>query len=302
MLVAASANGRVGIRQAMERLRGGGSALDAVEAGVRAVESNPADHSVGLGGLPSLVGEVELDASIMDGRTLAAGAVGALKGFEHAVSVARKVMEELPHVFLVGGGAARFAREMGFPPAELLTEEARRIWADRLIGHGLEPEGVLSLEHLREQVWLAADPQKAAGTVNFIARDAGGNLASAVSTSGWAWKYPGRLGDSPVIGAGNYADSRHGAATCMGKGEIAIRLATARSIVLYLKQGLGLADACAEAMREVAELADPFHSTFSIIAVDAAGAHFAASNVPGSTYTYMTDDMADPIVAPRATM
>jgi L-asparaginase / beta-aspartyl-peptidase len=193
MLVAASANGRVGIRQAMERLRGGGSALDAVEAGVRAVESNPADHSVGLGGLPSLVGEVELDASIMDGRTLAAGAVGALKGFEHAVSVARKVMEELPHVFLVGGGAARFAREMGFPPAELLTEEARRIWADRLIGHGLEPEGVLSLERLREQVWLAADPQKAAGTVNFIARDAGGNLASAVSTSGWAWKHPGRL-------------------------------------------------------------------------------------------------------------
>src|SRR5512141_1790882 len=101
MLVAASGNGRVGIAEAMATLRRGGSALDAVEAGVRAVESHPDDHSVGLGGLPNMLGEVELDASIMDGRTLAAGAIGALKGYEHPISVARKVMEELPHVFLV---------------------------------------------------------------------------------------------------------------------------------------------------------------------------------------------------------
>lgn len=199
MLVAASTNGRLGIRGAMEILRGGGSALDAVEFGIRSAESNPADRSVGLDGLPNFLGEVELDASIMDGRTLAAGAVGALKGYEHAVSVARKVMEELPHVFLVGDGAERFAREMGFPPTELLTEESRRIWAARLAASGLDPASARSLEKIREQVSLAADPRKAAETVNFIARDASGNLASAVSTSGWATRRSSAPGTMPTV-------------------------------------------------------------------------------------------------------
>ncbi len=299
MLVVASANGRVGIVEAMSVLRRGRTALDAVEAGVRAVESNPDDHSVGLGGLPNMLGEVELDASIMDGRTLAAGAVGALKGYEHAISVARKVMEELPHVFLVGEGAERFAAEMGFPRVELLTEAARRIWADRLAGYGVDPNRLRYLEEMRERVRMTADPEKAAETVNFIARDASGNLATAVSTSGWAWKYPGRLGDSPVIGAGGYADSRYGAAACTGRGEIAIRLSTARSVVLYLKQGLALEDACREAMREVAELPDPYHTAFAIVAADASGRHAAVSNERTSSYIYMTDATPEPVEAER---
>src|SRR5574342_747043 len=113
MLVIASSNGTVGIVEAMRVLRHGGSAVDAVEAGVRLVESNADDHTVGFGGLPNLLGEVELDASVMDGRTLQAGAVGAVKHYEHPISLARKVMEELPHVMLVGGGAERFAQEVG---------------------------------------------------------------------------------------------------------------------------------------------------------------------------------------------
>ena len=128
MLVVGSANGRVGIGAAIDVLRGGGSALDAVEAGTRLVESNPDDTTVGLGGIPNLLGEVELDASIMDGSTLAAGAVAALKGFEHPISLARKVMTELPHVLLAGEGAARFADELGFERMELLTEKAHEIW------------------------------------------------------------------------------------------------------------------------------------------------------------------------------
>ena len=115
MIVVASANGRVGIGAAIEILRAGGSALDAVETATRLVEANPEDHTVGYGGYPNLLGEVELDASIMDGRTLSAGAVGGLKGFKHPISVARRVMEDLPHVLLVGEGAARFAREIGWP-------------------------------------------------------------------------------------------------------------------------------------------------------------------------------------------
>ena len=128
MIVAASANGVVGIKESMRVLKAGGSAIDAVEIGIRLVEANPDDHTVGYGGYPNLLGQVELDASIMDGRDLAVGAVGAMQGYKYAISVARKVMEKLPHVFLVGRGAERFAAEMGLERCELLTEEARQVW------------------------------------------------------------------------------------------------------------------------------------------------------------------------------
>src|SRR5438067_8401732 len=134
LVVVASTNGKVGIEAAMRVLKQGGSALDAVEAGTRLVEDNPEDHSVGTAGLPNLLGEVELDASIMDGRTLAAGAVAAVKGYPNPVSVARRVMTDLPHVLLVGEGAARFAAECSFQTADLLTERSRKLWQDRLAG------------------------------------------------------------------------------------------------------------------------------------------------------------------------
>jgi beta-aspartyl-peptidase (threonine type) len=300
-VVVASSNGIVGIEEAVAVLRRGGSALDAVEAGIRLVELNPDDHSVGYGGLPNMLGEVELDASIMDGRTLAAGAVGALRGYVHAISVARKVMEELPHVFLVGPGAERFAAEMGFEGGELLTEAARARWREIMtrLGAGAAAERQAYFEAMRRRVAALADPTEPNETVNFIALDAMGNLASGVSTSGWAWKYPGRLGDSPVIGAGNYADSRYGAAACTGRGEMAIRAATAHSIVMYMKFGASVDEGCRRAIEDLRAVVDPYAGVVSVIAMDPLGNHAAASNRSGGTYIAMSVQDTVPRQLPR---
>jgi beta-aspartyl-peptidase (threonine type) len=302
MILIASANGMVGMRAGWEILRAGGSALDAVEAATRLVEDNPEDNSVGYGGYPNLLGEVELDASIMDGATLRAGAVGALKGYRYAISVARRVMEELPHVFLAGEGATRFAAEIGMARESLLTEEAERTWRAGLEGHTLigwhgVSEQVAAL--LQRSARLVRDPEHVSGTVNVIAQDGHGRIASAVSTSGWAWKYPGRLGDSPVIGAGNYADDRYGAAACTGWGEAAIRAGTARSVVLYLKQGLPLADACHEAFRDLAPIMRGTPNAMSLVAIDSAGNHCALTTVEDRTYVYQRDEMDAPEELPR---
>jgi len=302
MLAVASANGQVGITEAMRVLKDGGSAVDAVEAGVRLVESNPDDHTVGYSGLPNLLGEVELDASVMDGLTLQAGAVGAVKNYEHAISLARKVMEELPHVMLVGDGAGRFAKEMGFPERNLLTPEAEKVWREIFEERevpSMYRDRMKYLDSIRRFARLAVDPERPNETVNLIAVDARGSLAAGVSTSGWAWKYPGRLGDSPVIGAGNYADNRYGAAACTGRGEMAMRLCTAHSVVMYLKTGMCLADAGIQATKELAYLVDPYFGRVSIIAVDARGNHAAFSNAPDATYVYMTESMETYVEAPR---
>ena len=217
--VVASGNGLPGIEQAGEILRQSGTALDAVEQGTRRVESNVQDESVGSCGLPNVLGQVEQDASIMEGRALAVGAVGALAGYEHPISVARRVMELTPHVLLVGAGAHRFAAEMGFRPCDLHNEETQRKWRERLRQFLSEDE----IAHLAERPELLPVVKEIVqarlhGTINFLARDAHEDIAGAVSTSGWPWKYPGRLGDSPIIGAGNYADNRYGAAACTGYG------------------------------------------------------------------------------------
>ena len=302
MIVVASANGRVGIGAAVDMLRRGGTALDAVEAGIRLVEDNVEDTSVGTGGLPNLLGEVELDASIMDGRTLHTGAVAALQGYPNPISVARKVMTELPHVLLVGEGAARFAGELGFTTADLLTDNARKVWQDRI--HGILPPGASAetlryYDDMRRWAKLATDPEKAGGTVNFLAMDGAGDIASGVSTSGWAWKYPGRTGDSPIIGAGNYCDNRYGAVACTGRGEMAIRCSTARSTILYMKTGMSLAGALTEAMRDLWSLQDPYYGSMNIVALDAHGNPGAASNTAGATYVYQTADMEQYREEPR---
>lgn len=301
MIVIASANGSVGIEDAMRTLRDGGSALDAVEAGIKLVESNPDDHTVGYSGLPNLLGEVEVDASIMDGLTLRAGAVGAVRNCEHAISLARKVMEELPHVLLVGTGAERFAREMGFPERDLLTAEAREIWREIFDAKvpSVYQERLAYVDDMRRYAKLAADPERPNETVNFIARDARGNLATGVSTSGWSWKYPGRLGDSPVVGAGNYADNRYGAAACTGRGEMAMRLCTAHSVAMYLKMGMGLDAAGREAIADLGYLVDPYFGRVSLLAMDPRGNHGGFSTAPDVTYIYMTDDMSAHAEAPR---
>ena len=292
-LVIASTNGQVGIAAATQVLRKGGTAIDAVEAGIRPVEDNPDDRTVSYGGYPTILGEVELDASIMDGQTLKTGAVGAMRGYRYAISVARKVMETLPHVFLVGEGAERFAKESGFEAEGLLTDEIKDIWQRHLKKHMSESQftNLKNLEKLKDWVALATDPEIARGTVNFIARDKDGNICTGVSTSGWAWSYPGRLGDSPVIGAGNYADNRFGAAACTGMGEMAIRGATAHSVVAALRYGQPLKQAGTTALEDLNHLGGDYISMMHIIAIDAKGNHQGFSTEKGKTYIYQTPGM-----------
>ncbi len=296
MLLVGSANASVGFADGMKILRNGGPALDAVEATIRAVESNPNDHSVGYGGLPNILGQVELDASLMDGRSLATGAVCAVHNYEHVISIARAVMQRLPHVLLAGPGAERFASELGFETRDLLTLEAKEIFEGRVASKSPR------YDTLRDLVTRATrDPEIAAtakdyfGTVNVIAIDKEGNIASGVSTSGWAWKYPGRVGDSPIIGAGNYCDNRYGAAACTGYGEMAQRCATAHSVVVYMKMGMSLDAACREAMQDLRHLTVPFPPGMNLVAIDARGNHaaFTTETERQVTYVFQTDDMND---------
>ncbi len=303
MILVASTNAEIGFAEGMKILRAGGSALDAVEAVIRLVESNPDDHSVGYGGLPNVLGQVELDASIMDGRTRAAGAVCAVKNFEHPISIARQVMERLPHVLLAGQGAERFAKELGFKRKNLLTPAARAIYQGK-VGSQDFPR----YNTMRELVSRAThDPEIAAsadeygdetphGTTNVIAIDGAGNFACGVSTSGWAWKYPGRVGDSPIIGAGNYCDNRYGACACTGYGEMALRANTAHSVVLYMKMGMTLQRAAREAMRDLRALTVPFPPGMNLVAVDAQGRHvgFTTETDRATEYVFQTETMKMP--------
>jgi len=264
----------------MAALRAGRSALDAVEQVARAVEDDAAEHSVGTGGYPNLLGDVELDASIMDGRTRACGAVGAVRRYPNPICIARAVMERMEHVFLVGEGAEDFAGEAGFAPRQLLTEDAYAEWSRRIAanvprdGYG----ALLARRNLLEYALLAKDPERIHGTVNVIALDRDGHMASAVSTSGWAWKYPGRLGDSPVIGAGNYCDERFGAATCSGHGELAIRGSTARIALHGMEYGYPLGESLVRAVRSTPFPAEGAASVLVVIGMDREGNHGAATN------------------------
>jgi beta-aspartyl-peptidase (threonine type) len=282
------------IAEGIAALRQGASALDAAELVARAVESDVNDHSVGFSGLPNILGEVELDASIMDGATLASGAVAALKGYPHPISVARQVMQRLPHVLLAGAGAAQFAREIGAEPKDLLTPEAKEIWLKRLkavlrdsgieTGNwGLEINGgqaqISDLQALisRSGVSLSDLVQRAlkyhegGDTMNVVVRDANGHIVSAVTTSGVAWKYPGRVGDSPIIGAGNYVDDRYGAATCTGVGELTIRHGTALRAVTMLQAGMSFAQTGRATLRDLLPLSKPQNAWIRLLVMDKDG-------------------------------
>jgi beta-aspartyl-peptidase (threonine type) len=236
----------------------------------------------------------------MDGQTLASGAVAALQGHQDAIDLARVVMDELPHVLVVGHGASRLAVETGFSPQDLLTREAEAIWGAPFTEAGTEHTYRLKMRELAGR--LSQDPERpqdAHGTVNVIARDRAGNLASGVSTSGWAWKFPGRVGDSPIIGAGNYADNRLGAATCTGRGEMAQRCCTAHSVVAFMRCGMSLTEALSLAAEDLHLLEDPYRSEVNIIGVDRAGRHEAVSTAAGKTYIVMTEESDDIIEVAR---
>ena len=306
MIIIASSNGAIGIQDAMQVLKDGGSAMDAVEIGIRQVEANPTDHTVGYNGYPNILGELELDASIMDGSSLNSGAVAAIKGFPYAISIARQLMErKLPHVLLAGSGGERFAREIGAERWEtMLSPEIKAVWRKRLTdssagGEITALDGDEAEPPLLDWVRLATDPERVASTVNFIAIDKNADICAGVSTSGWAWKYPGRVGDSPIIGAGNYADNRYGACACTGMGEMAIRASTAHSLVFYLKTGMPLQEAAQTTMEDLRDLGGDYIGGMNLIALDHSGQHIGMTTRPGSTYIYQNAEMPEHQSIPR---
>ena len=292
----ASERGEVGLPAGIGLLRAGGSAMDGVEAAIRVVEANEADHYVGVGGLPNLLGMVELDASIMDGATRRAGAVAAVTGFPHPISIARAVAERLPqHLLLAGSGAERFADEVGIERGPTLTDEAVRLWRDGLdpralddVGRERGPGETAYRREVLKLIEAMSPPGGPWGTVNVLALDAKGNLAVGVSTSGYPWKYPGRVGDSAVIGAGNYCDNRVGGAACTGRGELAIRATTARSVLLALADCGDPEQACATALAETLDLPDDFRSGLQALCLTPDGRHGGASTRNDATYSVMT--------------
>lgn len=255
-------------------LREGKPALAAMEQGIRAVELNVQDSSVGVGGFPNALGVVEVDAGVMDGADRSSGAVGALQGFLHPVSVAYAVRERLPHVLLVGEGAARFAAEIGAERGDLLTDAMRDKWRTWAAERGMDSTAGGS--SLIDAVVYGRDPRKSGGTTVYLAQDASGNIGVATSTSGWAWKYPGRLGDTPIAGAGFYADNRYGAAACTGMGEIAIRSGLARTVVAFMHMGRSVSEAVETAMDDLSYHRDQTHG-ITVYAIDNAGKHFVGS-------------------------
>jgi beta-aspartyl-peptidase (threonine type) len=284
--IVASGNGAKALPEGIRILRRGGSALDAVEACARYVEADTSDVSVGRGGLPNILGAVQLDASIVDGTTHRAGSVAALEGFLHPITVARAVMERLPHVMLVGDGAARFAKEIGAERANNLTASTRRLWVERLAKVRETPSSIRKRKDLVPVVLKTVGENR--GTVNFIAIDGKGDVASAVTTSGWGYKYPGRVGDSPIVGAGNFCDTAFGGACCTGFGELALRNVTAKTAVDRLAAGASPAVAARRAIEDASALDD---AAFNIVVLAADGTHASATNREGRQYAFMTVEM-----------
>jgi len=308
-VIIGSERSEVGLPAGMQVLAGGGSALDAVEAALRVCEDNEADHYVGTGGLPNARGEVELDASVMIGSSRAFGAVGALKGFPNPISIARAVLERLPqHCLVVGEGAELFAEECGFSRRPLLTAEARRLYVEALGAmdepvegedEGATPGDRRYRESARALMRRFAPHEGPWGTINVMALDSSGELCVGVSTSGYPWKYPGRVGDSALPGAGNYCDLRYGGAACTGRGEMAMRACGARRIVELLAAGAGPAEACAGMLRDARSLPDPFAAELRALALTPDGRHGGAAGKPGSVYAVMTARDAAPVLLPR---
>ncbi|HEX8493571.1 MAG TPA: N(4)-(beta-N-acetylglucosaminyl)-L-asparaginase [Pyrinomonadaceae bacterium] len=287
-LSVSSANGVAAVTKAVQEMRAGADTLDAVVAGVNIVELDPKDNSVGYGGLPNERGDVELDASVMHGPTRRAGAVASLRGVRTPSKVAKVVLERTDHILIVGQGAREFATAHGFENVELLTEESRIAWlrwketlsdkdkwgpspytpapaspaGQRKISQERERPSFLLAEtlaggnlRLRDELLAWADEvarKPPTGTINCLALDAAFDLSGVTTTSGLAWKIPGRVGDSPLVGCGLYVDNDVGAAGSTGRGEEVIYINGARSVVEYMKNGKSPEQACLDALKLIA--------------------------------------------------
>lgn len=247
----ASGNGIRATEKAMELLKVGSDPLDAVIAGVNIVEEDPNDRSVGYGGLPNEEGVVELDASVMHGPTHNAGAVASLRNIKTPSKVAKLVMERTDHALLVGEGALKFAKAHGFKEENLLTDRAREIWLRR-------KETLSNRDFWFPPKQEKLEPELEAflsfyGTINCIAIDSKGDFAGVTTTSGFYFKIPGRVGDSPIIGAGLYVDNDVGAAGSTGRGEANILNCGSFTVVEFMRKGSSPEEACLQALKRIAD-------------------------------------------------
>jgi N4-(beta-N-acetylglucosaminyl)-L-asparaginase len=260
-----SANGVNALGRGIEILKGGGDTLEAAVAAVTVVEDDPNDDSVGYGGLPNEEGVVELDASVMHGPTRRAGSVASVQKIKNVARLAKAVMERTNHVMIVGDGARRFGVAEGFEEMNLLTEHSRKIWLawKAKTSFNWRP-GIDSPEWKEHMAQLFdGDAEKIAyaeqriahpitGTINCLAVNAKGEVSGTTTTSGLSWKIPGRVGDSPIIGAGLYVDGDVGGAGSTGKGEENIKISGGHTIVEMMRKGMKPVDACLEALGRVA--------------------------------------------------
>jgi N4-(beta-N-acetylglucosaminyl)-L-asparaginase len=246
-----------------EVLAAGGSLLDAVEKGINLVEDDPNVDSVGYGGLPNAQGEVELDAGIMDGTAHRAGSVCNLHKIKNPISVARLVMEKTRHTTMAGEGALQFAIEMGFEPMQLLTPHSLETW--------LKWKNTPN----HETFWIDRNHHD---TIGMVACDGKGHVVAGCSTSGLAWKIPGRVADSPLVGCGYYADDAAGAASATGNGDVMANYCTSMFIVRRMADGAHPQEACDDVMGFMAKTAPNLHQDmYCVIAIDPAGEVGAAS-------------------------
>jgi N4-(beta-N-acetylglucosaminyl)-L-asparaginase len=294
-LIISSVNGLHALEKGMDILKRGGDTLDAVVAVVTVVEDDPNDDSVGYGGLPNEEGEVELDASVMHGPTHRAGVVAAVRRIKNVARLAKTVMENTNHIMIVGDGARRFAVAQGFEEMNLLTEHSRKIWLAWKAKSSFNwRPGIDSPEWKEHMAALFDGDEKQiayaerviahppTGTIPCMAVDAKGDISATTTTSGLSWKIPGRVGDSPIIGAGCCVDNEVGAAGSTGKGEENIKISGGHTIIEMMRQGKSPTDACMEALARVAhnykndkKKLNTFHLYF--YAVNKDGVHGAAS-------------------------
>lgn len=249
-----------------------GSLLDAVEQGIRLVEADADNHSVGLGGTPNADGLVQLDACIMEGTTYGAGSVGGISGIAHPISVARRVMERTKHVMLVGEGARKFAIDQGLDEIDLLTQDRREKWE----------------QWKKDQVPMSLDESH--DTIALLGRAADGSLAGGCSTSGWGYKLAGRVGDSPILGGGLYVDGEVGAAGATGTGENVMRYCGTFLVVELMARGASPEEACIDVVRSTGRK-DPrplAELGINYVAIDKHGRHGGAGTSGGFSYAVTT--------------
>jgi len=270
---------------ALAVLKRGGSGLDAIEQGIGVTESDPTNPSVGLGGIPNSAGVVQLDACIMSGPGHKAGSVAAVEGFVHPIGIARRVMESTPHVLLVGEGARAFAAQHGFQRGPKISPAQEKAW----------------------QKWKSSQATKAKDnsnhdTIAMVALLPDGNLFGGCSTSGFGYKLPGRVGDSPIIGSGLYVDNEVGAAGATGLGENVMRYCGSFLVVELMRQGLHPQEACLETIRRIARL-DPkgFDLAINFIALDKKGRFGAAGTGQGFQYAVTCDNFSKVLQSPGLT-